>query len=55
MNRKDIIDVNGEQVFSAHWTMEQMQAQSRRIDRSNKLAFISIAVAIAAVILTIIL
>lgn len=55
MNRKDIVEVNGEQVFSANRTFKQMQAQSCRIDRSNRIAFISIAVAIIAVVLAIVI
>lgn len=55
MNRKNIVEINGEQVFSADWTFEQLQAQSCRIDRSNRMALISIAVAVVAVILAIVL
>ena len=55
MSHKNIVEINGEQVFSADWTFEQMQAQSCRIDRSNKMALISIAVAVIAVILAIVL
>lgn len=55
LNRKNIVEINGEQVFSADWTFEQMQAQSCRIDRSNRIALISIAVAVIVVILAIVL
>lgn len=50
-----IVKVDGVQLFNADWVFEQMQAQSCRIDRSNKFALLGIAVGVAAVILAILL
>ena len=50
-----IVKVDGVQLFSADWVFEQMQAQSCRIDRSNKFALLGITVGVVAVILAILL
>lgn len=54
-NTPHIVKVDGVQLFSADWVFEQMQAQSCRIDRSNKFALLGIAVGVVAVILAILL
>ncbi|WP_283124145.1 hypothetical protein [Angelakisella massiliensis] len=47
---KNIINVEGKQVFTAQWVWEQMSAQNVRIDRANTIAAVSVCVSIAAVI-----
>lgn len=54
-NTPHIVKVDGVQLFSADWVFEQMQAQSCRIDRSNKFALLGITVGVVAVILAILL
>lgn len=46
-----IIDVDGNQVWSADWVWEQMQAQSCRIDRARSLATGAVVVALVAMAL----
>ena len=41
-----IVEVDGKQVFTANWTLTQMQAHSCSIDRANTVSFVSIALSI---------
>jgi hypothetical protein len=50
-----VLDVNGTQVFSADFVFEQMQAQSRRIDRAEAKAAIAAIIAIVSLIFNIVL
>lgn len=54
-NLKQIVEVDGEQVFTCDWVFEQMQAQSRRIDRLNTTIKICIGVMVIVAILAILL
>lgn len=45
-----IVNVNGDQVYSAEYVFEQMQAQCRRIDRIKRIAISSMAVSVVSVI-----
>lgn len=46
-----VIDLNGDQVFSADYVFQQMQAQGQRIDRANiKAAVAGVAAAISFMI-----
>lgn len=54
-NLKQIIEVDGEQVFTSDWVFQQMQAQSRRIDRLNTTIKICIGVMVIVAILAILL
>lgn len=45
-----VIDLNGNQVFSADYVFQQMQAQGRRIDRAKHIAeFAALLAAVALV------
>ncbi len=48
-----VIDINGNQVFSADFVFQQMQAQSCRIDRSRHIAEFSAVVAIVAIVIAV--
>lgn len=52
---KQIIEVDGEQVFTSDWVFQQMQAQNHQIDRVKAALKISITIAIIAVVLAILL
>ena len=45
-----VTDMNGVQVFSAKFVLEQMQAQSARIERAHKMALIALLIAGASFI-----
>lgn len=42
MNEKDIVEVNGVQVFSAKWILGQMRPMGYQVDRANIKANIAI-------------
>lgn len=46
-NKSLYIVVDGEQVFTADYVFEQMQAQGRRIDRANTLSVASLVASAA--------
>lgn len=54
-NLKQIVEVDGEQVFTCDWVFEQMQDQNHQIDRVKAALKISITIAIIAVVLAILL
>ena len=54
-NLKQIVEVDGEQVFTSDWVFQQMQAQNHQIDREKAALKISITIAITAVVLAILL
>ena len=45
-----VIEVDGVQVFSSDFVFEQMQAQSRRIDRARSIAMLAMAMAVLSFI-----
>lgn len=49
-----VIDIEGNQVFSADFVFEQMQAQGCRIDRARSLAVGAVVVALAAMALAVV-
>lgn len=49
-----VIDVNGNQVFSADYVFQQMQAQGRRIDKARHIAEMAALLAAVALLLTIV-
>ena len=53
--RLPVVEVNGEQVFTADFVFKQMQAQSRRIDRIKNTQILSIVCGILAGAITAIL
>lgn len=48
--KKTIVEVDGEQVFTARWVMEQMAAQRACIDRTNRMAAIAMLVSIVSIL-----
>lgn len=58
MNEKQkpyVIDVNGNQVFSADYVFQQMQAQGRRIDRAKHIAELAALLAAIALVAALII
>lgn len=53
--KSPIIEMDGQQVFTAEWTMSQMQAQSCRIDRSMNISGVALALAAVALVLALVL
>ena len=51
--KQTIIEIDGEQVFTAHWTMEQMMALSASVDRANRIAVLAVLVSVLALILSV--
>ena len=43
-----IIDVNGQQAFTADWALAMFQAQSRRVTRANRIAIASFLISIVS-------
>lgn len=43
-----IIDVNGQQTFTADWEFTMFQAQSRRVTRANCIAIASLLISIVS-------
>ena len=52
--KKQFVEVDGTRVFTADWVFEQMMAQSCRIDRSRRIALISIVSEIFSLIIAIV-
>lgn len=48
-----IVEVDGKQVFTTKYILEQMMAQSCRIDRANMISWVAICVSVIAIILAI--
>ena len=46
MNEKDIVEVNGVQVFSAKWILGQMRPMGYQVDRANLKANIAIGLVV---------
>ncbi len=52
--KKQFVEVNGTQVFTADWTFEQMMAQSCRIDKARRVALISVVISVLSLIINIV-
>lgn len=48
-----IVEVDGKQVFTTKYILEQMLAQSCRIDRANMISWVAICMSVIAIILAI--
>jgi hypothetical protein len=48
--KRQVVEINGEQVFTSDFVFEQMQAQSCRIDKATTVSCIALIVAIIAVV-----
>lgn len=55
IKKKAVIEVDGEQVFTARWVLEQMTAQNASIDRANRTAIVAVLVSALLFILSVIL
>lgn len=55
IKKKAVIEVDGEQVFTARWVLEQMTAQNASIDRANRIAVVAVLVSALLFILSVIL
>lgn len=53
-SNKYVVEIDGEQVYTANWVHAQMLAQSCRIDRANSVAVISSICSIISLITAIV-
>ena len=52
---KQVVKMDGQQVFTADWVFQQMQAQNSRIDRAKAIATFSAVVAAISIALNLVL
>ena len=54
MNEKDIVEVNGIQMFSAKWILGQMRPMGHQVDRANLKANIAIGLVVVRLLVDLI-
>lgn len=54
MNEKDIVEVNGIQMFSAKWILGQMRSMGHQVDRANLKANIAIGLVVVRLLVDLI-
>lgn len=52
--KKQIVEVDGTQVFSADWVFQQMQTQSTLIDRAKRIALAAAIIAALGLVVALI-